>query len=130
MISKLHAIIVSLFFTVGILVSGYANADSDVEKSIRITLGHYSFSPSSIEIAAGTTVRLELVNVDKITPHNFKIMNTKGGLDLDVNVRGRKTKIITLTPKVSGSYTFYCSKKMPFMKSHRAKGMEGTLVVK
>jgi hypothetical protein len=25
--------------------------------------------------------------------------------------------------------TFYCSKKLPFLKSHRERGMEGKLVV-
>ena len=130
MISKSHTIAVSLFFAVGILMSGFVYADSDSEKSIRIEMGHYSFSPSTIEIAVGTTVRLELANVDKVTPHNFRIVDSAGGLDINVYVRGRKTKTITLTPTVPGSYTIYCSKKMPFMKSHRARGMEGTLVVK
>ena len=30
---------------------------------------------------------------------------------------------------VAGTYTFYCNKKLPLMKSHRDRGMEGALVV-
>ena len=29
----------------------------------------------------------------------------------------------------AGSYSFYCNKKLPFMKSHRDRGMWGRLVV-
>jgi plastocyanin len=77
---------------------------------------------------AGETVRLELTNTDGITPHNFTL-KAAGALNLDIDVAAGETQVLELTAPVTGTYTFYCNKKLPFMKSHRDRGMEGVLVV-
>lgn len=98
-------------------------------RSVSVKLGDYRFTPERIDARAGETIQLELTNTDKLTPHNFSLRAEAAGLDVNVDVSAGKTKIVDLTPRVPGSYKFFCNKKLPFMKSHRDRGMEGTLVV-
>ena len=105
-------------------------AASETTQAITLTLGDYHFTPDTIEVTAGQTVSLTLTNTDTLTPHNFIIKDEAAGLDIDIDVSAGKTSTVEFTPAIPGSYTFYCSKKLPFMKSHQEKGMEGTLRVK
>jgi heme/copper-type cytochrome/quinol oxidase subunit 2 len=92
-------------------------------------LGDYRFTPQELAVPTGRTLRLELTNTDGITPHNFTLKNPASGLDIDTDVPPGATRVVELTPKRPGSYAFYCNKKLPFMKSHRERGMQGTLTV-
>lgn len=106
-----------------------ASAD-EMPQAVTLTLGDYRFDPDTIEVLAGQPVILTLVNKDGITPHNFTLKDEAAGLDIDASVSAGSTTTVEFTPETSGTYTFYCSKKMIFMKSHRARGMEGTLTVR
>lgn len=53
----------------------------------------------------------------------------EAGLDVDLDIGAGKTSIIDLPPLAAGTYSFYCNKKLLLMKSHRAHGMEGKLIV-
>ena len=99
-------------------------------QEITLMLGDYHFAPDTFEVNAGQAVRLTLTNTDRITPHNFILKDDAAGLNVDTSVSAGKTSTVEFTPTIPGSYTFYCSKKLPFMKSHQEKGMEGTLTVK
>jgi len=98
-------------------------------QAVAVTLGDYAFSPAHIEVTAGQPVSLTLTNTDAITPHNFTLQDTDAGLDISSGVGAGKSVLVEFTPRVPGTYTFYCNKKLPFMKSHREHGMEGTLTV-
>lgn len=111
-----------------ILVCGAAHG-ADAVRVIAVGMGDYRFQPDAIELHAGEAVRLQLTNIDGMTPHNFTLQDAAGELDLAIDVGAGETKVIELTAPVSGTYTFYCDKKLPFMKSHRDRGMEGALVV-
>jgi plastocyanin len=100
-----------------------------IPEAVTLTLGDYAFSPAHIEVAAGTPVILTLTNKDVITPHNFTLQNTQAGLDIDTDVGAGRSVVVEFTPRVAGTYRFHCNKKLPFMKSHLARGMEGTLTV-
>ena len=113
-----------------LLVSAGPAVASEQLQAITLTLGDYHFTPDTIEVTAGQPVQLTLTNTDTITPHNFILKDEAAGLDIDIDVSARKTSTVEFTPVTPGSYTFYCSKKLPFMKSHQQKGMEGTLTVK
>lgn len=102
----------------------------DASQAVALTLGDYRFDPDSIEVRSGQPVTLTLINKDGITPHNFSLQDTNAGLDIDTSVSAGSTSVIEFTPVQPGTYTFYCNKKLPFMKSHRARGMEGTLLVR
>ena len=99
-------------------------------QEITLMLGDYHFAPDTFTVNAGQPVRLTLTNTDRITPHNFILKDEAAGLNIDTSVSAGKTTTVEFTPTTPGSYSFYCSKKLPFMKSHQEKGMEGTLTVK
>ncbi len=101
----------------------------EMPRAIALTLADYGFSPAHIEVAAGTPITLTLTNEDTITPHNFKLQNTQAGLNIDVDVGAGRSVVVEFTPRVAGTYRFHCDKKLPFLKSHLARGMEGTLTV-
>ena len=96
---------------------------------IRVTLGDYSYMPHEIKVKAGKPVVLQLVNTDLITPHNFILPDPEFGLDTNVDIPAGTTVEVQLNPQWPGSFTFYCDKRLPLMKSHREKGMEGKLIV-
>lgn len=107
-------------------LAGPARAD---DQSIEIELGDYRFSPSEVQLVAGQPAVLKLINTDGMTPHNFTLQSAGDTDDIDVNVAAGDVVEVRLGPLAAGSYTFFCDKKLPFMKSHRARGMEGRLVV-
>jgi len=107
--------------------AGFA-ADAEAQK-LTIHLGDYRFHPDAVEVIAGRPVELTLVNDDKITPHNFTLKDQSAGMDLSENISAGKSATLRFTPQTPGSYVFYCNKKLPFMKSHRERGMEGKLTV-
>ena len=109
-------------------LAGHA-ADADAQQ-ITVHLGDYRFQPEIIEVIAGRPVELTLVNDDKITPHNFTLKEPAAGLDLSADVSGGQSSTLHFTPPTAGTYPLYCNKKLPFMKSHRERGMEAKLVVK
>jgi plastocyanin len=112
-----------------LLLSRHAGADSAGHHRITVTLGDYRFSPANIELHAGVPVILELVNTDKLTPHNFTLRDAAANLNIDVDVGGGETRQVTIEPAMPGAYTFYCNKKLPFVKSHRERGMEGVVTI-
>ena len=114
------------FFASGLFVM--VAADTNTQKFI-IHLGDYRFHPDAIEVVAGRPVELTLVNDDKITPHNFTLKDPGTGMDLSANISAGKSAMLRFIPQTAGSYVFYCNKKLPFMKSHRERGMEGKLTV-
>ena len=99
-------------------------------REIAITMGDYHYAPDVIEMDRGQTVILHLSNTDGITPHNFTLVDASAGLDVDTDIGAGTPVRISLTPQRPGTWTWYCNKKLPFMKSHRDRGMQGTLVVR
>jgi len=108
---------------------GVAVAANSPPSLIHVTLGDYQFNPATISAGTGKPLVLELQNIDALTPHNFTLKDAAAGLDVDVNVSAGSTKQVTVTPTLPGTYPFYCNKKLPFMKSHRDRGMQGKFVV-
>jgi plastocyanin len=99
-------------------------------REIAITMGDYHYAPDFIEMDSGETIVLHVTNTDGITPHNFTLVDQPAGLDVDTDISAGNSARISLTPQRPGTYTWYCSKKLPLMKSHRDRGMQGTLVVR
>ena len=98
-------------------------------RSVPVSIGDYRFSPDTITVPAGATIQLQLTNTDSLTPHNFTLQAATAGLDVDIDISAGSTETVDITPLAPGTYAFYCSKKLPFMKSHRDRGMEGVLIV-
>ncbi|MDE3018934.1 MAG: cupredoxin domain-containing protein [Nitrospirota bacterium] len=91
-----------------------------------LTLDSYSYSPDHLIVQAGKPVELTLTSVTTITPHNFIIKE----LAVEQDVGAGKTVTVRFTPMQSGTFPFYCDKKLLFLPSHREKGMEGRLEVR
>ncbi len=113
-----------------IALAGVARAGAQNALELNLTLGDYRFKPDRLEAVAGTPVRLTLTNTDAMTPHNFTLEALRAGVDLSTDVKAGKSITVEFTPKVPGTYPFFCNKKLLFFKSHREQGMEGKLVVR
>ncbi|HIB77683.1 MAG TPA: cupredoxin domain-containing protein [Flavobacteriales bacterium] len=118
---------VILTIAIGLCLS-FSSKAIEITK-ITLELADYRFDPENIEVIVGTPVHLILVNSDSLTPHNIIINEPGSGLDVNVDVGAGKTVELDFTPTVPGNYSFFCDKRLLFFKSHREKGMEGTLTV-
>ena len=119
-----------IFISVACLFPGsWIYASDDAIPVIDLKLGDYRFMPQEIQLSANQPAILRLVNTDSVTPHNFTMEASSGAQDINVDVLGGESVDVQLTPLPAGRYTFYCGNKLLFMKSHREKGMEGSLIV-
>lgn len=96
-----------------------APSPSPGAEEVRVEVDEFSFSPSVLELRAGETVNLVLVNRGQL-PHDLTIP----ALGFSLAVGPGETASAALTPQRPGSYGFFCS-----VPGHRSAGMVGTLVV-
>ena len=98
-------------------------------RSIDVVLGSYYIKPDKITVKAGQTVTLNLVNEATVVPHDLVIKAPEAGIHFAMDVPAGKKASVTFTPTKVGLYPMYCDKKLLFFKSHKDKGMHGTLEV-
>lgn len=96
----------------------------------RIEMDSYSYSPDELSVQAGKLVELTFHNNATFAPHTFVLDDSAADLHVQVEVSAGESKTVQFTPKQSGSFTFYCDKKLLFFKSHRERGQEGRLQVR
>jgi plastocyanin domain-containing protein len=106
-----------------------AKADADGVQRIRIAAGSYFFKPNHIVVKANVPVELVATREPGMTPHDLVIREPDGGVVAEEDL-STDPKKIAFTPKKTGLYSFYCSKKLPFTTGHRERGMEGVLEVR
>jgi len=90
--------------------------------------GSYYFSPNHIIVRVNIPVELKVRKEPGIVPHNLVLKAPEAGIDIDESLES-DPKVVRFTPTKTGSYPFYCDKKLLFFESHRDKGMEGVLEV-
>lgn len=105
-----------------------AITDPDGVQRVDVLGGSYFFSPRHIVVKVNTPVELKVRKEPGIVPHNIAIKAPEAGIDFDVPLE-TEPKVVRFTPTKTGSYSFYCTKKLLFFESHREKGMEGVLEV-
>lgn len=105
-----------------------ATIDADGIQRVEVLAGSYYFDPDYIIVKVNVPVELKVRKEPGITPHNIVIREPDAGIDVRENLDS-EPKIIRFTPKKVGKYPFYCDKRFLFFKSHRERGMEGTLEV-
>lgn len=88
-------------------------------KEITVTGQNYSFSPSTITVKKGDTVKITFKNADGI--HDVRIDEFNAATKIITT--GQETAIQFTADKV-GTFEYYCS-----VGEHRAMGMKGALVV-
>lgn len=100
------------------IVSGEPNS---AQKEIAVSGDEYSFSPSSISVANGETVKITFKNMGNL-PHNLTIAEL--GVATKTISAGQEDSVMVMADK-TGTYAFYCA-----IGNHRQQGMEGKLEVK
>ncbi len=105
-----------------------ATIDSDGVQRVEIVGGGYFFNPNHIIVRVNVPVELKVRKESGMVPHNIVIKAPEAGIDFEESL-GTDPKVIRFTPTKTGTYPFYCSKKLLFFESHREKGMEGVLKV-
>lgn len=89
----------------------------DPKNVITMEVSNFAFSPKSFTVKAGEGVKITFTKAEG--SHTFVI-------DGITTVKAEtKTGVIFTAPSKPGSYPFYCN-----VGTHRAMGMEGTMIVK
>lgn len=112
--------------TAGEEVTATQKTDELVQE-INITADSYSFTPDRIVVQVGVPVVFAITKKGMI-PHDLIIDDPASGLSIKERLSG--TTDISFTPMNKGTFEFYCGKDLPFLKSHREKGMHGILEVR
>lgn len=105
-----------------------ATAAADGVQHATILAGSYFFKPNRIVVKAGAPVELTINKQPSLIPHNFTLRAVEAGIDVSEDL-GASPTVVRFTPTKPGSYEFYCNKNPPIFRSHRSKGMVGTLDV-
>lgn len=106
-----------------------AKVDKDGIQRVEIKGGSYYYDPNHIIVKVNVPVELNIKKEKGMTPHDINLKAPDAGIDFSESL-GKDSKSIKFTPTKTGKYEFYCSKKLPFAKGHREKGMEGILEVR
>lgn len=103
---------------------------SDEEPQVvSVELDSYGYTPKNIIVKVNRPVLLRARSKSRLLPHNLIVDAPEAGIDVDIDLkRGGKGEAL-FTPTKTGTYVMYCDKKPPVGRSHRERGMEGTLVV-
>ena len=88
-------------------------------KEFTVSGQNFSFTPKTINVKKGDTVRVTFKNVDGF--HDFKIDEFKVATK---QISGGAEETVEFTADKTGSFQYYCS-----VGKHRANGMWGTLTV-
>ena len=106
--------------TLALLLLGACAAPAAQLAEKRLELTEYEYKPASMEMAAGESVKLVLVNTGVIE-HDFTI----DSIGFKAVVRQGGTVERTFGPLAAGTYDVYCS-----IPGHKELGMVMTLEVK
>lgn len=105
-----------------------AQMGTDGIQRVEVVAGEYFFMPSRIILKVNVPVEMTISKKSRIVPHNITIEGPDAGMDIKEDI-GSDPKVIKFTPIKAGIYPIYCNKKLLFIKSHRERGMEGTIEV-
>jgi len=102
----------------------------DGVQRVDIVGGSYFFKPNHIVVKVNIPVELKVTKESgfSLIPHDIVAKSPEAGIVFQESLSSTP-KIIKFTPTKVGKYPLYCSKKAPFSKSHREKGMEGVIEV-
>ena len=120
---------VSLVFAVGPLTVNVPIDSDGVQRAV-VETDSFTFTPRHLVVAVGQPVELTFKSVTWVVPHAVIIDDPQSGLHIREEIPAGKSRTITFTPTVPGSFSIYCDKKLPLLKSHREKGQEGVLEVR
>ena len=88
------------------------------EQTVDILAERFSFTPSEVKVAVGTTLTVRLTSDD--TEHGFSIVGENVNVQIPKRSRGAVT--VTFTPQKAGRYTFECSQSVRRRPCVHARG--------
>jgi plastocyanin domain-containing protein len=100
----------------------------DGVQRLEVVGGKYYFDPNVIVVKVNVPVELVVKRTRALFGHNIVLNEPDAGIDFE-QALGTKPVSIAFTPTKVGKYTFLCSHKIPFSKSHLERGMFGYLEV-
>jgi plastocyanin domain-containing protein len=106
-----------------------ATVDPDGVQRVEITGGEYYFDPNYIVVKVNVPVELKVKKAAGYVPHNLMVKAPEAGIDFKTDLSSKEVHIVKFTPTKVGKYPMYCDKRLLFFKSHRDRGMEGTIEV-
>lgn len=105
-----------------------ASTDADGVQRVSIMGGSYFFKPARIIAKAGRPLELKVSMEQGIVPHRFVLEGADGKPLADIELaEAPKTVRVELA---AGKYAFHCPNRLLMFKSHRERGMSGTLEVR
>lgn len=106
----------------------HARASADGVQRVSIVAGNYSFRPERIVVQAGQSLELTLTAEPGLVSHRFVLRAPDGQALADLRL-GREARTLRFR-LAEGDYPFHCSNRLPFLGSHRDRGMAGVLEVR
>lgn len=106
-----------------------ATVDPDGVQRVEILGGDYYFDPNYIVVKVNVPVELTLKKKKGYVPHDIMVKAPEAGIDFKVDMKSENPPVVKFTPTKVGNYTMYCDKRLLWFKSHRERGMEGTIEV-
>jgi len=106
----------------------YAVLGEDGVQRAELTGGDYYFKPKWLVLKLGVPVELTVKKEPGFVPHNIVMDVPEAGMVFNIDF-SKAGEVIMFTPTLTGTFEFYCSKKLLFFKSHRDRGMEGLIEV-
>ena len=105
-----------------------AAIDKDGYQRVEMTAGEYYFDPAVVVVKVNVPVELTIKKAGGITPHNLTMKAPEADLDFSIDLSSEPKKVSFMATK-TGSYSFECTNKLLFFKSHKERGMHGVLEV-
>jgi plastocyanin len=105
-----------------------ASVDVDGVQRVELTGGEYFFDPNYIVVKVNKPVEMKVKKTGGFTPHDIVVKAPDAGINFSESM-DKDPKVIKFTPTKVGKYEMYCSKKLPFVKSHKDRGMDGFIEV-
>ena len=105
-----------------------AAVGKDGVQHVEIVGGEYYFDPNFIVVKVNTPVELKVKKASGIVSHDIVVKAPEAGIDFKTEL-GKEWTTVTFTPTRPGKYEMVCDKKFLWFKSHKDRGMEGSIEV-
>ncbi len=106
-----------------------ATVGADGVQRVEVTGGDYYFDPNYIVVKVNVPVELTVKKAPGYIPHDMIVKAPEAGIDFKANLSDKKPEIIKFTPTKVGKYDMFCDKRLLWFKSHKDRGMDGTIEV-
>jgi plastocyanin domain-containing protein len=106
-----------------------AIVDADGVQRVDMVGGKYFFNPNHVIVKVNVPVELKVRKEPSIIPHNIAMKEPEAGINFKEALDDKKPAVIRFTPTKTGTFPFYCDKRLWPFASHREEGMKGVLEV-